>query len=407
MLKKSVLKSMREVFETETGHDCRLTDDAISAIVENIGNEAFNEMEPEEQIALFVKAEDAFKGIAISDPGISGLVAKLDAPFYAELDSCVEAIIKGKQSVIDMLGQFKRVWSKVQFDACPYPGSDKDDVKGTNYAPDIVEKKAVAGGTIRTVFTDDLVYAMPKGKQAQLDMDDATAELKVSGSIARFKNKGKQALRDILNSAKQERDGMRKVVRGAIQLHHKLSAIDGMPLVKWSWLPGTNDKCPVVPKNYGGKEVIKVTRGPKPLWLEAVDSDGNVVPGSGKEFSAAQVIAFNPAKALAMPDHGTLGDLIDSAKGEPETPATLGEKMSVEEMDTLAVVFNAKLANTVERAALRTRMLQPDNETARASYCALFVQLQGFYKANQAWYDDFLDRQTKGDAKDAALKVAV
>lgn len=400
MLKKNELKAIREGFEEKTGHGLKLTDDAVSALVER-DRAKFDEMDEEDQINMFLKAEDAFKGIAIANPGITDLVSKFDAPFYAELEACVEAIVKGKQSAVDMFGQLKRVWSKAQYDACPYPGSDKDDVKGTNYTPDIVEKKAVAGGTIRTVFTDDLVNAMPKGKAAQQNIDDASAELKVSGSIARFKSKGKQALRDILNIAKQERDGYRKVIRAAIQLHHKLSAIDGMPLVKWSWLPGTNDKCPVVPKNYQGKDVIKVTRGPKPLWLEAVDAEGKVVPGSGKEFSVSQVIAFNPAKALAMPDHGTLGDLIDSAKGEPETADTIGEKMTAEAMDTTLVVIHAKLSKTEERASLRTRMLQPDNETLRDSVCALYLMLAPIYTANKTWYDERINGKA-GETKVAA-----
>jgi len=395
---KALLKTIRSTFESETGHDCKVTDQGILDIVQNVTKAKFIEMDLEDQIALFVKAEEAFKGIAISDPSINGLVARFDEPFYAETETCIEAFIKSKQSTLDILGQLKRVWSKDQFDNCPYPGSTADDVKGTNYSPDIVEKKAVAGGKIRTVFTDDLVYATPMGKRFQTDMDDATNELKVSGSVTRFKGKGKQELRDIFNTAKQHRDALRKMFRTSIQLHHKLSAIDGMPLVKWSWIKGSDPKCPVMPKDYRSAEFFKISRSTKPIWLVPV-VDGEPDHAKGKEYSASQIIAFDPAKALTMPEGGTVGNLIDSAKGEPDTPETMGEKMSVEEFDTGLVVFNARLSNTAERAALRKRAVEPNNEDLRESVCALYLNLKGFYDANAKWYDERINGKSEPQKK--------
>lgn len=398
---KETIKTIREAFEESRGHDLRITDQSILDITSKV--EGFFEMEDTDaQMAYFDKAEEAFKGIAVSDPGITGLVAKMDDAFNAELDTCIEAFIKSKSSTVDIYGQLKRIWTKVQFDECPYPGSDKDDVAGTNYKPDIVEKKAVAGGTIRTVFTDDLVQATPKGKVYQSDIDDATNELKVSGSVTRFKNTGKQKLRDILNTAKQQRDAMRAMFRRAIQLHHKLSAIEGMPLVKLSWIPGTNDKCPVVPKNYGGKETFKVTRSPKPFWLEALDSDGNVVPNSGKEFSAAQIIAFDPTWALAQPDHGTMADLIDSGKPDEPDDSEKAKAMSDDDMDLAVVTVWNKLSNRETMAALRTRVLAPDNDDIREAYCAMYLMLKPVYDASKAWYNERLD----GTEETGTRKVA-
>lgn len=405
MLKKPMLKVIREAFADDRGHDLKLTDDAISAIVERIGEEEFKAMDGEEQFKLFDDAESAFKGIAIADPSINGIVSKFDKAFDAELEACIESVIKSKTSSVDIYGQFKRVLTREQLNEMPYPGSDADDVKGTNYKPDIVEKKAVSGGKIRVVFTDDLVAATPRGKAYQSDIDDASNELKVSGSVPRLKNMGKQKLRDMINSATQGRNAMRSMFRRSLQLHHKLEAIDGMPLVKWAWIKGNDDKCPLVPETFKGDKFLKVTRSPKPFWLTPV-TDGKEDHANGKEFSVSQVIAFNPTKALAMKDGGTLGDLIDSAKGEPETPETLGEKMSVEEMDTAIVVLNAKLSNTQERAALRTRAVQPDNDEVRASYCALFVNLKGFYQANEKWYDEYLNGQEQQTAKEVAAKKA-
>lgn len=405
MIKKAMLKTIREAFEEDRGHTLKLTDDAISAIVERIGEKEFVEMDGEEQFKLFETAENAFKGIAIADPSITGIVSKFDKEFDAELGACIESVIKSKTSSVDIYGQFKRLFSREELNEIPYPGSDADDVKGTNYKPDIVEKKAVSGGKIRVVFTDDLVNATPRGKAYQADIDDAGNELKISGSVARLKNAGKQKLRSMIDSATQGRNAMRSMFRRSLQLHHKLDAIDGMPLVQWSWIPGADDKCPVVPKEFKGSAVQKISRSPKPFWFVPV-IDGKPDHANGKAFSVSQVIAFNPSKALAMPDHGTLADLVDSAKGEPETPETIGEKMSVEEMDTTIVVLNAKLANTQERAALRTRAVQPDNDEVRASYCALFVNLRGFYNANEKWYEEYLGKQENETIKERDAKKA-
>jgi hypothetical protein len=401
MLKAKEIKVIREAFENEAGHSLRLTDDAMSAIVE-ADRAKFDEMDLEDQVALLLKAEDAFKGISIADASISAIVDKLDAAFFTEVTSCIDAGIKAKNSALDIYGQFKARFTADQMDAWPLPGTEAKDVLGTNFKPDIVEKKAVAGGTIRTVFTDDLVYATPMGKTYQTDIDDATNELKTSGSVARFKSKNKSQLRDIVNTATFGRNQMRKMFRTAIQLHHQLRAVEGMPRVKFSWLPGSSDKCPVLPKKYKGTETFKVSLSGKPIWLETLDPEGNVIPGpaNGKEFSVAQLIAFDVRKALLAADGGTVTDLIDSAKGEPETPEQLGEKMSEGDMDTTAVVFAAKLANTQARAALRTRALEPDNDVVRASYCALFVNLRGFYTANEKWYEAFLEKQEKEVTKE-------
>lgn len=399
---KAFLETIREAFEADQGHDCRLTDDAIMAIVNKIGREEFVEMDGDEQMGLLVKAEEAFKGIAVADPSITGIVAKFDDEFDKELTVCLEAFVKAKTSTLDMFGQFKRLFTREQLNEMPYPGSDKDSVAGTNYKPDIVERpNKLAGGTIRTVFTDDLVYATARGKAAQSDIDDATKELKAQGSVARFKGLGKQVLRDKLKTATQTRNNMRKMFRTALQLHHKLDAIEAMPLVAYSWIKGTDEKCPLIPKDYKGKELIKVTRGPSPIWLKNKDDDA-----SGAEFSAAQIIAMDPSWALKQPDGGTKGDLIDSAKPEPETPDQLGEKMSEETMDTTIVVINAKLSNTIARAALRKRAMEPDNDEMRASYCALFQNLQGYYAANEKWYAEYLEKLDEQSIKERDEKLA-
>lgn len=401
---KKMLKAVRDTYSEDKGIDLILTDDVITALIEK--TEGFDDMDGDAQIEVFAKAAEKYKTIAISDPTISGLVKAMDTQFHAELGACIEAVVKGKQSAVDMLGQFKRIWTLEQFKACPYPGAIKAEVEGTNWSPDITERKAVAGGMIRVVWTDDLAYAMSEGKAYQDTIDECSKELKISGTVARFKNKGKQYIRDELATATQGRNALRQIVRRAIQSHHKLDAISMFPLVKWSWIPGTHEKCSLMPVEYKGAEVIKITRSPKPLWLEAKDEKGNVVPGSGKEYSISQVIAFDTVKARA--EGGTVGDLVDSAKAPAETPESLGEKMTDETMDTNVVVTFAKLSNTEARAALRTRSLEKGNEEMRAAYCGLHLFLASFYKANNnaTWYEEYQEKQNAKDTAERDAKKA-
>lgn len=399
MLKKATLKVIREAFEEDQGHDLKLTDDAISAIVEKIGEKEFAEMDGEEQIKLLANAEATFKNIAVANPAISGIVSKFDKGFEAELALCLDATIKNKSSAVDIYGQFKRLFTRDQLNEMPYPGSDANDVKGTNYKPDIVEDKTPAGEKVRTVFVNDLVQAHPIGKKAQADIDDAINEGKVSGSVPRFKDMGKQKLRDLIASQTQVRNGMRSLFRRSLQLHHKLEAVTGMPLVQWSWIPGSDDKCPLVPTDFKGAKFMKITRSPKPLWLVPV-VDGVPDHANGQEFSVSQIIAFKPAKALA--EGGTLGDLKVSGKPVPPTEGEIGESMSIDTMDTTLVALNAKLSNTEQRAALRLRMAQPDQDEFKASVCALYLNLKGTYDANKKWYDEYLNGKQEQAAEKAA-----
>lgn len=397
MLKKAELKAIRDSFEENRGHDLKLTNDAISAIVEKIGLEEFGAMDEEEQLKLFDTAEGAFKNIAVANPAISGIVSKFDKGFEAELVGCLDAVTKSKTSAVDMYGQFKRLFTRDQLNEMPYPGTEASDVAGTNFKPDIVETKTPAGEKIRTVFINDLVQAYPIGKQAQADIDDATSESNVKGSVPRFKDMGKQKLRELIASATQTRNGMRSLFRRSLQLHHKLEAITGMPLVQWSWVVGSDDKCPLVPKEFKGKEFMKVSRTPKPLWLVPI-VDGVPDHVNGSDFSVSQIIAFNVDKALK--EGGTLGDLKVSGKPVPPSEAEIGESMSIDTMDTTLVALNAKLSNTEQRAALRLRMAQPDQDEFKASVCALYLNLKGTYEANKKWYDEYLN------GKQELVKVA-
>lgn len=385
---KAFLKVIRESYEEEAGHDLKLTDTGILGIVDNVGRDKFMEMDLAEQIALLSKGEGLFKNIAVANPAISGIVSKFDKGFEAELALCLDATIKNKSSAVDIYGQFKRLFTRDQLNEMPYPGSDADDVKGTNYKPDIVETKTPAGEKVRTVFINDLVQAHPLGKKAQADIDDAINEGKIGGSVPRFKDMGKQKLRDLIASQTQVRNGMRSLFRRSLQLHHKLEAISGMPLVQWSWIAGNDDKCPLVPTEYKGAKFQKITRSPKPLWLVPI-VDGTPDHVNGQEFSVSQIIAFKPDKALK--EGGTLGDLKVSGKPVPPTESEIGESMSIDTMDTTLVALNAKLSNTEQRAALRLRMAQPDQDEFKASVCALYLNLKGTYDANKKWYDEYLN----------------
>lgn len=395
---QDVIKTIREAFAESRGHELRITDQSILDITAKV--EGFFEMEDTEtQMVFFDKAEEAFKGIAVSDPGISGLVGKMDAEFWREIEVNLEAFIKAKNSMLDTYGSFKRIWSKEQFDAIPYPGSTVESVKGTNYKPDIVVRKNTLGaGEVRTVALDDLIFATPKGKTLTNDITDTRNALKVSGSVKRFVvggvPLGEMEIKDIQTTATLELNSLKKMFRQAIQLHHKLSAIEGMPRVKISWIPGADKatKGAVIPKKFGGTETFRVTRSGKPFWIVPLDTEGNEIPGKGNSFSVAQVTAFDPSWALAQPDGGTLGDLLASGKpDEPPAGETTADAMSTETLDSTVVSVWKKLSKREDMAALRTRVQAPDNADIREAYCALFLLLKPVYEGNKNWYDELLN----------------
>lgn len=388
------IKVVREAFAETRGHELRITDQSILDIVSKV--EGWDDMEADEQLVLFDKAEEAFKDIAVTDPGISGLVSKMDEPFWKELDADIEAFIKAKNGTIDQYGSFKRIWTKEQFDAIPYPGSTKDSVVG-NQKPDIVVRKNTTGpGEIRTVFLDDLIHATAKGKALQADIEDTRNALKVSGSVKRFPvgTFGTKRLKDLQSMATLQLNSMRKMWRGAIQLHHKLSAIEGMPLVKVSWIEDESGSalCPRIPKDFGGKETFAVTRSGKPFWIDPCKADGTIISGKGLPYSLAQVTAFDPDWAMKQPTGGTVNDLIESGKPDPVPAGETGKKMTTEELDLTIVTLHGKLSSREEMAAMRVRALSPGNDDLRESICYLYLNgLKATYEASKTWYDELLN----------------
>jgi hypothetical protein len=407
MLKKNELKTIREAFEASQGHDCRLTDDAISAIIERVTMDKYAEMDEDEQMSLLTKAEDAFKGIAIADPGITGLVSKFDEAFNKELEACLDATVKAKTSAVDIYAQFKRIYSKAQLDACPMPGTDKDDVAGTNYKADIIEKPAIAGGKIRTVFTHDWVQATAKGKAFQTDIDDVKKETDNPGTVARFKGKSKKELRSITASATQGRNAMRSMFSRALRLHHKLSAIEGMPKVSFQWIGGHDKaKCPIMPKVYGKADGALVSLTPKPLWFMPRDPETGKDDGSeGRDFSVTQVLAFDVAKALKGPDGGTLAELVASSKAIPD-PEEKAKGMTIEKLESDVTEVDSYLRKREAIAELTKRMNSPDQDELISSVCSLYLSLKPVYAKFQAKYEAIEAADVASKAKELELKQA-
>lgn len=407
-LKKEDLQAIRSAFEEDQGHDLRLTDDAISAIVNKlggIGSDEWESMPDDEKMKLFVKAEDAVKGIQVSDPSINAIVAKMDDLFLKELDECVDATMKAKTTAVDIYAQFRRTMSKTMLDETPFPDFDEKDVVGTNFRPDIYEKKTPTG-KVRVVWSNDLVQAMPKGKQYQLDIDEGNKAIKDITSVPRFKEKSKKELKAIVSTATAQRNALRSMVKRALAIHHQFQAVEAMPLVSIEWIRGFDKaRCAAIPKEYGkGTEEgsFLVTLSPKPLWICPI-VDGKVQGSEGNDFSITQLLAFDVPKAIKL--GGTVSDLKESAKAEPSTPETA--TFTPEVMDTNVVTTWAMLSQKDNIAALRKRLVAPDNEDTREAYCALaLIMYKSIYEPNRKWYEARLEADTEGGDTEAARESA-
>ena len=394
MLKAKQLTAIRETFLEAAGHDLRLTDESLSAVIEK-DVAKWDEMDGEDKIEFLTRCAEAMAGIAITDPGISAIVSRItaDADFVKEIDICIEAAMKNKTTAVDIASHLKRVLPKQILASAPWPGSKaetgKRTVPGSNELADIVETTDQTGKAIRTVWHNDFVSTMPKGKEFETDIDDVKREQKAAGSVPRFKGKSisKRDLAAMLSTATAQRNAMRGMFKRAFALIKQLIEIEGMEHVTCDFIKGHDKaRCAMWPKEYGkGKaEGILVTNAPKPLWMAPADN-----PGEGRDFSVTQVLAFDVAKALRMPNGGTMAELVSTAKTETATPEATA--YTPEQLDDAVVTTWRNLSERDKMAALRTRLNSPDNEDTKEAYCALYLLLKPIYTANEKWYNERLN----------------
>lgn len=333
------LEAFREGFKENRGRSLKVSDKVLQMAIEN--NKEFDswaeEEEAEKIFAFFEQVEEATKRVAITDPGISALAEKLnsDDQFNEELIACVDAIMKNKTTAVDMYAQLHRVLSKAELDSMPMIGTEEKDVVGTNHRPDKIKTKdKVTGVEMTVVWSNDLVSALAHVKPWENELADVTKELNSSGSVKRFSTTSKAELRALQSTLTTKRNGVRSMLKRAVNLHHNYEAVKGMPLVTIEWIPGTKKAGILLPSEFGvgsfsEKEGFYATNSPKCFWI---CPKGQAM--KGKEYSVTQLINFDVDAALRGEGGGTYGDLIATlSKGSDDNGDTAGDgsKMEIEE----------------------------------------------------------------------------
>lgn len=334
------IDAIRENFEEAKGRKLKVANKYILLAIENISDQFAGWMENEDSEAIFAfieKVEEAAKKVAVSDPGISAIAAKLneDDAFNEELMACVDAIMKTKTTAVDMYAHLHRVLTRDELDGMPMVGTEEKDVVGTNFRPDKVKTKdKVSGVEIVTVWSNDLVSALAHVKPWETELAEVTKELASSGTYKKYANTSKMELRAMQSTLTGKRNGVRSTLKRAINLHHNFEAVSAMPLVTLEWIPGNKKNGILIPNDFGvgdfkEKEGFYATNSPKCFWMYPKGA-----ASKGKEYSVTQLINFDVELALKGEGGGTYADLIATlSKGKDETDDKSGDgsKMDVEE----------------------------------------------------------------------------
>lgn len=317
--------AIREAFEGNRNRTLRLSDELLASIIQRAGKtwDEFTDNDDEEGACVFLeKAEETAAQVSVTDPGIQALVSKLDDEFYAALGAGVDAAAAVKVSAVRVYAQFRRLFDADTMNALPWPGTEEQHVAGTNHRPDKV--KTIDKSTkkpITTVWTNDFVSTMPKGKEYEGTLDDCAKELKARGSIPRFKGKNREDILAIQSDASTRRNSMRNIVKRALSLHHQWVAVTTKldDKVGIRWIKGRSKETGIsMPTTLGLRDASE---------YQLVSGDAKCLtmydktePTQGDSFSVTQFINFDVDEALAK--GGTLEELIATAgRGVGETEA--------------------------------------------------------------------------------------
>jgi hypothetical protein len=302
---------IRNFFEGEDGRNrtLKLSDTVLDMVVSNCKNPAFEDMETEDQLKLLERAEQEAANVGISDPAISELaqIFNEDDTANEELNECIEAVRKSKTTAVNMYAQFHRLYTLDQLNSFPRPGWTEEDVAGTNYKPDIVKTKdKVSGNPVTTVWMDDFIFSLGRGKELSTQIDEVRKELKTTGSVPRLSKLSKKALETMKSDLTSQFNALTSMVKRAIDLHHAFEAVSGMEKVVIEWCRGDEKDGIAIPSQFGtgklGKDAFFVTRAPRPLWIYPKGE-----ASEGKNLSVTQLINFNVAEAIK--NGGTFADL--------------------------------------------------------------------------------------------------
>lgn len=396
-INKEAVTAIREAFTAAKGRELKLSDETINGI---FNSEKWEELEEDGQMELLLKSEGIALSVMVTDPGISVLVSKLEADdeFQSELTDCIDAVMKNKTTAIDVYAQFRRILTKEDMDGAPFPGTDKDTVFG-NHRPDKVVRVDQTGKEIVTVWTNDFVSALGRGKQYEGIIDEVKKEQKTPGST-QYKGKSKKELASLLSDATARRNAMRSMVKRALAFHHQFEAIAAMPQVEIEFIPGEGSSATLIPDRFGvnSHKGIKVTGAPKPIWIYPKGAASN-----GRDFSVTQVLAFDTAKALKGENGGSMADLVATAgtgagTGEGEAAVTLDDFVKLAPDFWNVLNDRANMATLLKMVAPKKDDTAPDD--LLESVCSVYLALKPIYDKNKTRYETIINR--KDEQEDAA-----
>lgn len=333
---RALVAETRIGFKELRNRDIALSDELIAAAIDRAG-EVYDELDEDGIVKFWENAEGAVKAVSTVDPGISNLAHRLDDDETAQLHLMenIEHVMAGKMNRVVVYADFKRIYTKAELDAMPYPGTDKDSPYLGNFKPDIVKTVTMQGDEITTVWSNDFVSAMRTGKALETTIANCKKEIDNAGSIPAFKGWGKADLKAELADATARRNALRSMVKGAVELHHMFIGVSEMEKVSVEWIPTRNpSKLIEMPKGFANPKAgtINVTRSPKNLWIMPEGESMN-----GREFSVTQLLAFDVNTAIA--NGGTMADLVATGKkGKGEGGEEGGEGTDMTEMEAYTSV---------------------------------------------------------------------
>ena len=358
-----VVEAWKQAFQDAFDRELRISDELIQQIIDRAGD-AWETWEDQQKLDFLETAEKEAAKVHVADPTIARLVAKLEADEHAmkEVTDNLTAAMRTKINRPIMYAEFKRIYTKEELDGMPYPGSDEDDVKGTNYKPDKTKEKDSANNTFTQVWTDEFVFRMALGKNLEDRIEDLKKEGTAKNSSQWYKGYSKQDRGQEAAALRSELSALRSMVRGAIQIHHAFSGIQSMPLVNIRWCRTRNEKkfIPIPEKEGKAQPVLQVTTSPKNIWLEAAGE-----PESGDVYTVSQLISYDIPAAIR--NGGTLAALKETAaKAEPgkkkESEFGDGSDMSKDQAYTIGNLFVNYIEKTANDAQLQLVFADPKAE---------------------------------------------
>lgn len=370
-----ILAAVKEAFNAVNDRDINLSDTVLAGVIERAKN--WDDMDDDQKMAFLLQAEETANKVkvAITDPGITTLVGKMDDSFHKVVATHIDVIRKNKMSAVIFFAEFRRLYTLAEMNTMPMPGYDEKHAEGTGYRADKRSVKTPQGEPVTTVWTNDFVSAMPEGKAADTDLDNCK---KWEGNIGPLKGKNSDEIAAIKSAATQDRNGLRSVVKRAIKLHHQMIAIGKLNAIGIRWISG--DKSGVsMPTKYGLKEIGRdaemVTRAPKPLWIYNVAD-----PSKGKDFSVTQVLSFQPELARKGENGGNMADLIGTAgKGTDDADKgdgnKAGEDMADDEAQAIASMFVNFLTKTENRTAVLKKIADRKKDASGNDWLELVMEL--------------------------------